>query len=46
MQAVHFCTSTTAESRVNNKILFKSNGSLGCCPFLGGGSVVIVIVGF
>ena len=43
MRASHFYASTIAESRV--KILFQWNafgspGGLGCCPFLGGGSVV------
>ena len=42
MRASHFLASTTAESRA--KILchwnaFGSPGGLGCCPFLGGGSV-------
>ena len=40
-----FYASATAESRV--KILFQWNGfgspgGLGCCPFLGGGSVVFI----
>ena len=45
MRAEHFCTSTTAESRA--KIwcqwnAFEPPGGLGCCPFWGGGSVVVV----
>ena len=38
------CTSTTAESRANfwyQQNAFKPPGGLGCCPFLGGGSVVV-----
>ena len=42
-----FCASTIAESRA--KIwrqwnAFWSPGGLGCCPFLGGGSVVLFVV--
>ena len=38
------CISTTAESRANiwyQWNAFKSPSGLGCCPFLGGGSVVV-----
>ena len=44
MRAEHFCTSTTAESRARiwcQWNAFKPPGGLGCCPFWGGGSVVI-----